>query len=154
MGLFLLDEPVAALDPLARRAFFQTLIDAVAERETTVLFSSHQLADLDRICDSLILLSASRLQLAGDVESLLQEHHWVVCPFEEQEEAQEMGQVLQVILSKRSCKLMIRSNSLQSRPGWDTQEVSLEDMILAYLALSETSQRLPLQLQRKLEEVK
>jgi AAA domain, putative AbiEii toxin, Type IV TA system len=49
--LLLLDEPIAALDPLAQRAFFQTLMDAVVESGITVLFSSHQLADLDRICD-------------------------------------------------------------------------------------------------------
>jgi ABC-2 type transport system ATP-binding protein len=152
--LLLVDEPVAALDPLARRAFFQTLMEAVAERGITVLISSHQVADLDRICDSLILLSASRLKLSGAVEALLQEHHWVMCPSEEQEKVEEMGQVLEVIPSKRSCRLMIRSNSLPSKPGWDTQEVSLEDMILAYLALSESSQRLPVQPYQKPEVVK
>jgi ABC-2 type transport system ATP-binding protein len=61
-------------------------MDAVVESGINVLFSSHQVADLDWICDSLILLSVSRLQLAGPVESLLQEHHWVMCPLEEQVE--------------------------------------------------------------------
>jgi hypothetical protein len=49
---------------------------------------------------------------------------------------------------------MIRSNSMPTKPGWDVQEVSLEDMILAYLALSESSDRLPVRPQPMLEVVK
>src|SRR6266700_8278983 len=56
--LLLLDEPVAALDPLARRHFLSTLTSALAEAEgrLTIVLSSHLIADLERICDHLILL--------------------------------------------------------------------------------------------------
>ena len=62
-----LDEPVAALDPLARRAFLQTLMEAAAEDGLAVLLSSHIIADLERVCDYLIILCASQVHLAGDI---------------------------------------------------------------------------------------
>ncbi len=67
--LLLLDEPVAALDPLARRHFLATLADAVAAGGLTVVLSSHLVADLERVCDHLILLAASRVQLCGDIDT-------------------------------------------------------------------------------------
>src|SRR4029450_7460477 len=73
--LLLLDEPVASLDPLARREFLQDLMEAVAEHELTVVLSSHLVSDLERVCDHLIVLVASRVQLAGDIDTLLADHH-------------------------------------------------------------------------------
>ena len=70
-GLLLLDEPVAALDPLARREFLTTLSEAVADGELSVMLSSHLLHDLERVCDHVILLSASRVQLCADIDSVL-----------------------------------------------------------------------------------
>jgi ABC-2 type transport system ATP-binding protein len=74
--VLLLDEPVAALDPLARRHFLATITRAVAEAggALTVVLSSHLLADIERVCDHLILLAASQVQLCGDTKDLLAEH--------------------------------------------------------------------------------
>jgi ABC-2 type transport system ATP-binding protein len=74
--LLLLDEPFAALDPLARRNFLAALTSAVTDAagRLTVVLSSHLVADLERVCDHLILLAASRVQLAGDIDALLAEH--------------------------------------------------------------------------------
>ena len=69
--LLLLDEPVASLDPLARREFLQDLMEATAEQELSVVLSSHLVADLERVCDYLIVLACSRVQVAGAVEDLL-----------------------------------------------------------------------------------
>ena len=66
--LLLLDEPVASLDPLARREFLQSLMEVVAEHGTSVVLSSHLIADLERVCDYLVVLAASRVQLAGETE--------------------------------------------------------------------------------------
>lgn len=49
--LLVLDEPVASLDPLARREFLQRLMEAVADDDFTVVLSSHLVADLERVCD-------------------------------------------------------------------------------------------------------
>jgi ABC-2 type transport system ATP-binding protein len=80
--LLLLDEPFAALDPLARRNFLATLAAAVrdAAGHLTVVLSSHLVTDLERVCDHLILLAGSRVQLAGDIDTLLAEHKVLVGP--------------------------------------------------------------------------
>ena len=72
--LLLLDEPVASLDPLARREFLNTVVQAVAETGTGVVLSSHIVADLERICDRLIILAHGRPQLAGTIEEILAGH--------------------------------------------------------------------------------
>jgi ABC-2 type transport system ATP-binding protein len=70
-GLLLLDEPVASLDPLARREFLRS----VAGTGTSVVLSSHLVADLELICDYLVVLVASRVRLAGDISALLASQH-------------------------------------------------------------------------------
>ncbi|MBF9066492.1 ABC transporter ATP-binding protein [Streptacidiphilus fuscans] len=77
--LLVLDEPAASLDPLARREFLDDLADAVAgsagrDRPMSVVLSSHLVADLARVCDWLVVLSASRVQLSGSIEDLVAEH--------------------------------------------------------------------------------
>src|SRR6266516_2537926 len=61
--LLLLDEPVASLDPLARREFLQDLMEAIADQELSVVLSSHLIADLERVCDYPIVLLASRVRV-------------------------------------------------------------------------------------------
>jgi ABC-2 type transport system ATP-binding protein len=73
-GLLVLDEPVASLDPLARRDFLQDLTEVSAEHGMSVVFSSHLVADVERVCDYLIVLAAARVQLAGPVADLLAAH--------------------------------------------------------------------------------
>jgi ABC-2 type transport system ATP-binding protein len=69
--LLILDEPVASLDPLARREFLDAIADVVAQHGMSVVLSSHLVADLERICDYLIVLVASRMRAAGVVRELL-----------------------------------------------------------------------------------
>src|SRR6201992_1389220 len=78
--LLILDEPVASLDPLARREFLQDLREAVAEHEVSVILSSHLVSDLERVCDYLVVLAASRVQIAGDVDALIASHHRLIGP--------------------------------------------------------------------------
>src|SRR5262249_3194299 len=68
--LLILDEPVAALDPLARREFLRGLMESAADTGASVILSSHVIADLERICDYLVILVASRVRLAGDIDEL------------------------------------------------------------------------------------
>jgi ABC-2 type transport system ATP-binding protein len=70
-SLLILDEPTAALDPLARREFMTDLAKAAAERNLSVLLSSHLIEDLERACDYLIVLANGRVQAAGRVPDLL-----------------------------------------------------------------------------------
>ncbi|GAA1555745.1 ABC transporter ATP-binding protein [Dactylosporangium maewongense] len=78
--LLILDEPVAALDPLAREGFLRTLIESVTELGATAILSSHLLSDVERVCDHLIVLAGGRVQLAGDVTALLDAHHRAPAP--------------------------------------------------------------------------
>jgi ABC-2 type transport system ATP-binding protein len=64
-GLLLLDEPLASLDPLARREFLSALMDAVADEPMTVILSSHLIADLERVCDHLMVLRSGRVKTLG-----------------------------------------------------------------------------------------
>jgi ABC-2 type transport system ATP-binding protein len=73
--LLILDEPVASLDPLARREFLQSVAGTVAGHGTNVVLSSHLVADLELICDYLVVVVASRVRLAGDIAALLASHH-------------------------------------------------------------------------------
>jgi ABC-2 type transport system ATP-binding protein len=69
--LLVLDEPVASLDPLARREFMGAIADIAAEQGVSVVLSSHLVSDLERVCDFVIVLVASRVRLAGPVDDLL-----------------------------------------------------------------------------------
>jgi ABC-2 type transport system ATP-binding protein len=133
--LLLLDEPVASLDPLARREFLQLLMGAVADEGTTVLLSSHLLGDLERICDYLIVLQAGRVQVLGAVEELLSEHKVLIGP----REGGRTGTVadLAVIRERHTDKqttLLVRTRETTDVPGWIVHNVTLEDLVLAYLA--------------------
>src|SRR5438874_5652869 len=65
--LLLLDEPVASLDPLARREFMNTVLEVVSETDLTVVLSSHIVADLERVCDYLVILAHARTLLAAPI---------------------------------------------------------------------------------------
>jgi len=72
--LLVLDEPLASLDPRARREFLQSLMAYTAEHGASVILSSHLVSDLERVCDSLIVLVASRVAVTGEVDDLLASH--------------------------------------------------------------------------------
>ena len=78
--LLLLDEPLASLDPLARRGFLQELMTAAADRAMTIVFSSHLIGDLERVCDHLSLLDRARTLLAGAIDEDREGHAVVTGP--------------------------------------------------------------------------
>ena len=71
--LLVLDEPVASLDPVARRDFLRELIDGVLERGTTVVFSTHILSDLERVAFNLAFMNGGRIALQAPLDELLDE---------------------------------------------------------------------------------
>ncbi|WP_338888520.1 ABC transporter ATP-binding protein [Rhodococcus sovatensis] len=75
--IVLLDEPLADLDPVARRAVAQLLMSDAADRGTTIVLSSHVLADLVDVADRLLLLRSGRMQLNGNTEDIVNEHYVV-----------------------------------------------------------------------------
>jgi len=131
--LLLLDEPVASLDPLARREFLRALMGSVADSGTTVLLSSHLLADLERVCDYLIVLHASRVQLSGSVDDLVAGHRQLVGPRREDHRIAG-AEVVRASHTDRQSTLLVRTEAPIEDPEWTVHELTLEDLILAYLA--------------------
>jgi ABC-2 type transport system ATP-binding protein len=147
--VLLLDEPVAALDPLARRHFLAMLTSAVAEAEgaLTVVLSSHLIADLERVCDHIILLSASQVQLSGDTDDLLAEHKVLVGP---RKDATALGQahtVVQETTTARQSTLLVRLGGPLLDPSWQAEDISLEELVLGYMGALEAPARARLRAQ-------
>ncbi len=132
--LLLLDEPVAALDPLARREFLQDLMEAVAELELSVVLSSHLVSDLERTCDHLIVLVGSRVQVAGDVEHLLATHHRLVGPRRDPASLPRGQEVVTATHTDRQSTLLVRTEEPIHDPAWTVSQVGLEDLVLAYMS--------------------
>jgi ABC-2 type transport system ATP-binding protein len=130
--LLLLDEPMSSLDPLARREFLQTLMGAVAADGVTVLFSSHVVHELERVCDHLVVLNSGRITLAGDIETLLGEHRLLVGP-RTATDLDRAGTVVEATHSDRHTTLLVRDGAAPTAPGWQAHPVGLEDLVLAYL---------------------
>jgi ABC-2 type transport system ATP-binding protein len=134
-SLLLLDEPLASLDPLARRELLQALMGSVAEQGVTVVLSSHLLADLERVCDYLILLSAARVQVLGTVEDLLEEHKLLIGPHRaDQPPIAGVAQVVRASHTDRQASLLVRTGGPIRDPAWKVHDITLEDLVLAYLA--------------------
>lgn len=132
--LLLLDEPIAAFDPLARREFLQLLAETVADREVTVLLSSHILGDLERVCDSLILLTQATTRLSGPIEDVLASHRLLVGPREEQDLATVAHAVISRSETERQVSLLIRKECpLVLGERWSVTEPSLEEIVIAYM---------------------
>jgi ABC-2 type transport system ATP-binding protein len=130
--MLVLDEPVANLDPLARREFMRSLVDAVAERDLTVLLSSHVVAELERVCDHLVVLHRGRVRLAGDVDDLLAEHRLLSGPRHDDVEAAD-GVITVTHGGRHSDVLVRRPAGAEPHPRWRSRPVSLEELVLAYL---------------------
>jgi ABC-2 type transport system ATP-binding protein len=131
--LLLLDEPVAALDPLARREFLATLSEAVAEGGLSVVLSSHLLHDLERVCDHVLLLAASRTQLCDDIDDVLATHRMLVGPRRNLADVERSLMVIKATQTDRQTRLLVRCDGPVLDPAWEVAEIGLEDIILGYM---------------------
>ncbi len=132
--LLVLDEPVASLDPLARREFLQSLMEFAADSGAGVILSSHLVADLERTCDYLVVLADSRVLIAGDVDDLLETHPRLVGPRREPEVLPAGAELIRASHTERQSTLIVRSSAPIVDPSWDAERLDLEDLVLAYMA--------------------
>jgi ABC-2 type transport system ATP-binding protein len=133
--LLLLDEPVAALDPLARESLMQVLLSAVVHDGTTVLLSSHAIADLAMVCDYLIILSASRVSLADDLDYVLASHRLLVGARDASPPAG--ADVIAARHTERQTDLLVRVKEPIGDTAWRVEEPTLEEIVIAYLRRAE-----------------
>jgi ABC-2 type transport system ATP-binding protein len=131
--LVLLDEPFASLDPLAGRELLQLLMDGVAELGATVIVASHVVADIQRICDHIVLLSGGRVRLEGDVEELLESHRLLTGPRRPLGSIRGVREVVRERYSGRQLTLLAITEGPIVDPSWTVDPVSLEELLLAYM---------------------
>ncbi|MGW8888602.1 ABC transporter ATP-binding protein [Streptomyces sp. NPDC055749] len=132
--LLILDEPVAALDPLARREFLQSLMEFVADHGATVILSSHLVSDLERVCDYLISLVASRVQVSGEVDELLATHFRLTTARREADSLPDGMRVIEATHTERQSTFIVRAATAIHDPAWALEPLSLEDLVLTYMA--------------------
>src|SRR5579871_6277565 len=132
--LLLLDEPVASLDPLARREFLRELMESVADQDLSVVLSSHLVGDLERVCDYLIVLVASRVRVAGPVDDLLATHHLLTGPRRDPGSLPCGVQVISASHTDVQSTLLVRTDGPVLDPAWTVSEVGLEDLVIAHMS--------------------
>jgi ABC-2 type transport system ATP-binding protein len=133
--LLILDEPLASLDPIARQDFLSAVLTAMADDGVSVLLSSHQVAELERVADYLIVLSRAQLQVAGEVDDLLACHRVLTGPAAEAQEYAARLTVVQTRRGETQAHLLARTGGPADPvpPGWESHPVSLEELVMAYL---------------------
>jgi ABC-2 type transport system ATP-binding protein len=133
--LLLLDEPLASLDPLARREFLSALVDAAAEESMTVILSSHLITDLERVCDHLLVLHSGRVQVIGETDQLLATHKILIGPGgPRRSKIAGVEQIVHAADAQRQSTLLVRTNGQILDPAWEQHDAGLEDVVLAYMA--------------------
>ena len=131
--LLLLDEPVASLDPLARREFLNAMIEAVVDEGITVVLSSHIVAELERVCDHLVTLAQGATQLTGSIDEIVASHRLLTGPRSDAAGVARVHHVIRESHTERQTTLLVRANGHVYDSCWEQHEVDLEEIVLAYL---------------------
>jgi ABC-2 type transport system ATP-binding protein len=131
--ILVLDEPVASLDPLARREFLNAVLEAVVETGMTVILSSHIVSELERVCDHLVTLAGSRTQLAGPIGEIVAGHRVLTGPRSDAASVARVHNVIRESHTARQTTLLVRANGHVYDSCWEQHEVDLEEIVLAYL---------------------
>ena len=140
--LLLLDEPVASLDPLARREFLQSLMEVVAEHGVSVVLSSHLVSDLERVCDYLVVLVDSHVRVAGEVSELLASHHRLSGLRRDPITLPANQEVIEESHTDKQSTLLVRTAEPILDPNWTVTPITLEDLVLAYMSQARDAEHL------------
>ncbi len=131
--LLVLDEPLASLDPLARREFLQSLMATASSTGATVALSSHLIGELARVCDHLVVIANGSLRLAGDLDQILDEHRWITGSPGDTARLPRGVEVITESHHERHSRLLARVDGPLLNPALNVTAVDLEDLVLAYL---------------------
>jgi ABC-2 type transport system ATP-binding protein len=129
--VLLLDEPLASLDPLARREFMTSLVEAAKERGTTVLLSTHSVADLGDSLSFLIVLGSGRIVIDGPIDRIVSSH--AIAREHPPEGVVPVGTF--PMNDGRPATLVRASGGSTASPG--LQPASLGDVVMGYMASGE-----------------
>jgi ABC-2 type transport system ATP-binding protein len=139
--LLVLDEPVASLDPLARRTFLADVMELMADQQPTIILSSHLLSDVERVCDHLIVMADGQVQLAGSVDELLSKHKLLTGPRRDLRSMPHDQVVVRARQTDSQTTVLVRTAGPILDPTWVATDVGLEDLVLAYMASIAPTQR-------------
>jgi ABC-2 type transport system ATP-binding protein len=128
--LLLLDEPLANLDPLARREFLQVVVEAATSGDVTVLLSSHVITDVEPVAQRLLLLADGRILIHDTIASVLAVHR-AHAP----DAIGSSGELVSRFPDRNGETLQLR-RTLADAPG---VPATLEEVVLGYLASARTS---------------
>jgi ABC-2 type transport system ATP-binding protein len=144
--LLILDEPLAALDPLARHDFMGTVLAAVSEDGVSVLMSSHVLAELQRVADFLVLLTKGQVRVADTVEDLVKTHRVLTGPADSADRVTRKLDVVQDQRGEAQAHLLVKAHGPQDPvpPGWEAHPAGMEELVLAYLRSARETRPAPL----------
>jgi ABC-2 type transport system ATP-binding protein len=109
-------------------------MEFTAESGASVILSSHLVADLERVCDYLIVLADARVLITGDVDDLLATHPRLVGLRRDPERLPAGVQVIHSSHTDRQSTLIVRSDRPIDDDGSDAERLDLEDLVLAYMA--------------------
>jgi ABC-2 type transport system ATP-binding protein len=98
-----------------------------------VVLSSHILADLERVCDQLVILAAGRTQLAGPIEEIVAEHRLLTGPRDAADDVTRVHDVIRESHAERQTTLLVRADGHVYDSRWTVHELDLEEIVLAYL---------------------
>ena len=103
-------------------------------RSVSVVLSSHLVADLERVCDYLVVLVASRVRVAGEVEELLAAHRLLTGARRDPATLPADWQVISASHTDRQTTLLVRADAPILDAAWTVDQISLEDLVLAYMS--------------------
>lgn len=131
--LVLLDEPAAALDPVARQDLLQNITELFADNEASVLMSTHAIDDVAAICDYVIILSDSRILLSEDLDYTLESHRYLSRGLDDGVPVPPGAIVLEERRSTREVTYLVRLAMPLERDGWRIERPTLNEIVIAYL---------------------
>jgi ABC-2 type transport system ATP-binding protein len=131
--VLLLDEPVANLDPVARLELLEELMGVVAEDGPSVILSSNVLADVERVCEHVVILVDGRVRISADADELVRSHVLVSGPRRAGDHAVDNGEVIEVRHAERQTTRLLRGHATPSDDGTEVRPATLEEIVVGYL---------------------
>jgi ABC-2 type transport system ATP-binding protein len=134
--LLVLDEPMSALEPAARRDFLRELFDGFIERGTTIVFSTHVLSDLERVASEVAFLKTGKIALQGGLDELLQSARRVTGPGRlldrfavsgELRRSKDLDGITQIVTSAASGELLALA---EREPAIRIEHLTLADLFV------------------------
>jgi ABC-2 type transport system ATP-binding protein len=98
-------------------------------------------ADLERVCDYVVVLASARVQVNGEIENLLSTHHRLVGSRRNLDNLPESAHVIEVSHTDRQTTAIVSSADPILDPSWSVEEMTLEDLVLAYMGQAEEQRR-------------